>query len=141
MNTNNKAYLGTGWSFPPSFDKEANTVNLVSAERDIEESLGILLSTSLGERVMQPEYGCNLRDYQFESMDNSFIGFIKDLVERAILFFEPRIELERVDITEAESFELFRGLLHITVHYQIAGTNTRFNYVYDFYLREADQGI
>lgn len=141
MNANNKDYLGTGWSFPPSFDKEANTVNLVSAEKDIEESLGILLSTSLGERVMQPDYGCNLRDYQFESMDNSFIGFIKDLVERAILFYEPRIELERVDITEAESFELLQGLLHITVHYQIAGTNTRFNYVYDFYLREADQGI
>ena len=141
MNTNNKDYLGTGWSFPPSFDKDANTVNLVSAEKDIEESLGILLSTSLGERVMQPDYGCNLRDYQFESMDNSFIGFIKDLVERAILFFEPRIELESVDITEAESFELLQGLLRINVHYQIAGTNTRFNYVYDFYLREADQGI
>ena len=79
-----KAYLGTGWSFPPAFDKATKTVSLVSAEKDIDESLEILLSTSLGERVMQPEYGCNLKDYQFESMDNSFLGFIKDLVERAI---------------------------------------------------------
>ncbi len=137
----NKAYLGTGWSFPPNFDKDSNTITMVSAEKDIEQSLEILLSTSLGERVMQPDYGCNLKDYQFESMDNSLIGFLKDLVERAILFYEPRIKLEKVDITEAESFELIQGILRITVHYEIEGTNTRYNYVYDFYLREADQGI
>ena len=140
MNTS-KEYLGTGWSFPPTFDKAGRTVQMVSAERDIEQSLEILLSTSLGERVLQPEYGCNLKDYQFESMDNSFIGFIKDLVERAILFYEPRIRLERIDITEPESFELIEGLLKIIVSYQIEGTNTRNNYVYDFYLREADQRI
>ena len=137
----NKAYLGTGWSFPPNFDKDSNTVTMVSAENDIKQSLEILLSTSLGERVMQPNYGCNLRDYQFESMDNALIGFLKDLVERAILFYEPRIKLEKVDITEAESFELIQGMLRITVHYEIEGTNTRNNYVYDFYLREANQEI
>lgn len=135
----NKAYLGIGWSFPPTFDKELQTVAMVSAETDIDQSLGILLSTSLGERVMQPKYGCNLKDYQFESVDNALIGFLKDLVERAILFYEPRIELDRVDITEADSFELLEGILRITVHYKIAGSNTRYNYVYDFYLREADQ--
>lgn len=136
-----KAYLGTGWSFPPAFDKTSKTVSMVSAEVDIEQSLGILLSTSLGERVMQPEYGCNLKDYQFESMDNAFLGFIKDLVERAILFYEPRIRLEKVEVTEADSFELIEGLIKINVDYQIESTNTRFNYVYDFYLREADQKI
>ncbi|GAA4272691.1 GPW/gp25 family protein [Aquimarina gracilis] len=140
MNTD-KAYLGTGWSFPPSFDKESKTVTMVSAEKDIEQSLEILLSTSLGERVMQADYGCDLKDYQFESMDSSLIGFLKDLVERAILYYEPRIKLEKVDITEADSFELIEGLLKITVHYEIEETNTRYNYVYDFYLREADQRI
>lgn len=138
---NDKAYLGTGWSFPPTFDHDSKTVTMVSAEKDIEQSLEILLSTSFGERVMQPDYGCNLKDYQFESMDNAFIGFIKDLVERAILFFEPRIRLERIDITEADSFDLIEGFLKIIIHYEIEGTNTRYNYVYDFYLREADQRI
>ncbi|MCD2257713.1 GPW/gp25 family protein [Psychroserpens luteolus] len=138
---NDKAYLGTGWSFPPTFDSDSKTVTMVSAEKDIEQSLEILLSTSFGERVMQPDYGCNLRDYQFESMDNAFIGFIKDLVERAILFFEPRISLERIDITQEDSFDLIEGFLKIDIHYEIEGTNTRYNYVYDFYLREADQRI
>ena len=140
MNTN-KAYLGKGWSFPPTFDKDLKSVVMVSGEVDIDQSLEILLSTSLGERVMQPDYGCNLKDYQFESVDNALLGFLKDLVERAILFYEPRIKLQKVDITEAESFELLEGVLRISVDYNIAGSNTRYNYVYDFYLREADQGI
>ncbi|WP_062057510.1 GPW/gp25 family protein [Aquimarina longa] len=140
MNTN-KEYLGTGWSFPPAFDKESKTVTMVSAEKDIEQSLEILLSTSLGERVMQSEYGCSLKDYQFESVDNSLIGFLKDLIERAILYYESRIIVERVDITEADALELVEGVLHISVDYKIEGTNTQYNYVYDFYLREADQGI
>ena len=140
MNTN-KAYLGTGWSFPPEFDKKARALSLVSAEKDIEQSLQILLSTSLGERVMQPDYGCNLRDYQFESMDNSLIGFIKDLVERSILLYEPRIRLEQVEITDAADFELLEGVLRINVQYRIEGANSRYNYVYDFYLREADRVI
>ncbi len=137
----NKAYLGKGWAFPPTFQKDTGTVEMVSAEEDIRQSLGILLSTSLGERVMQPEFGCNLADYQFESVNNSLIGFLKDLVERAIIFYEPRIKLERIDITEADAPELLQGLLYISVYYKIEGTNTRSNYVYDFYLREADRGI
>ncbi|MBY5956707.1 GPW/gp25 family protein [Membranicola marinus] len=136
---NDKAFLGTGWSFPPVFDKGSKSVRLVSAEIDIAQSLEILLSTSLGERVMQPDYGCNLKDYQFESIDNSFLGFLKDLVERAILYYEPRIRLENVEVTEADSIEIFEGLIKINVTYRIESTNTRFNYVYDFYLREAAQ--
>lgn len=133
-----REFLGTGWSFPPQFDKEVGSVNMVRAEEDINQSLHILLSTSLGERVMQPDYGCNLRDYQFEPASNSLIGYLKDLVQRAILFYEPRIQVDRIDISPPESFELLEGVLRIAVDYTIAGTNSRFNYVYDFYLREAD---
>ena len=43
-------------------------VATVSNEEDVAQSLNILLATSLGERVMQPEYGCNLNDYMFESL-------------------------------------------------------------------------
>lgn len=137
----NKDYLGIGWSFPPSFEKDTGSITLVTEENDINQSLEILLSTSLGERVMRSDYGCNLKDYQFESVDSSLIGFLKDLIKKAILFYEPRILLEKIDITEADDFELLEGVLRITIHYQISGTNSRFNFVYDFYLREADQGI
>lgn len=136
-----KSYLGTGWSFPPNFDMQLQGITMVSAETDIGQSLEILLSTSLGERVMLPDYGCNLKDYLFENIDSTLIGFIKDIVEKAILYYEPRILLEKIDITKPESFEVIEGVLRISVDYRIAGTNSRFNYVYDFYLREANKEI
>ena len=138
---NEDSFLGTGWAFPPAFDKASGSAEMVQGEEDIQQSLEILLSTSIGERVMQPSYGCNLRDYQFEPVSNTFTGFLIDMIERAILFYEPRIIVEEVSITEPADIEVFEGKLLISVDYVIAGTNTRYNYVYDFYLREADRGI
>ncbi len=139
--TNDDSFLGTGWSFPPAFDRGNGTVEMVQEEEDIRQSLEILLSTSIGERVMRPLYGCNLRDYQFEPVSNTFIGFLVDMVERAILFFEPRILVENISITEPGDIQVFEGKLLISIDYVIAGTNSRYNYVYDFYLQEADRGI
>jgi|SRR5579871_4309572 len=129
-------FLGTGWKFPPSFDRVSGTVLLVSDETDIEESLDILLSTTLGERVMQPRYGCNLTDYLFEPLNSTTIGFIKNLVTNAILYYEPRIETESIDVTPDDSTDMFEGKFTITVAYTIPGTNSRFNYVYDYYKNE-----
>lgn len=131
------SFLGTGWSFPPSFDKESGGVKMIADEADINESLNILLSTSLGERVMQPKYGCNLTDYIFDSLSSSMIGFIKDRVENSILFYEPRIIAEKIEVTEDGSFDLLEGKFIISVEYTIPGTNSRFNYVYDYYKNEA----
>src|SRR5450759_1426146 len=136
MNTPYNSFLGTGWSFPPTFDFDNGQVELVSDLNDIRESLDILLSTSLGERVMQPDYGCNLNDYMFESLNNSLIGMIKHHVENAILFYEPRIIAENVDVTAADSTDLIEGKFTITVEYTIPETNSRYNYVFDYYLNE-----
>lgn len=139
--SNEDSFLGTGWAFPPAFDRESGSVEMVQEDEDIRQSLKILLSTSIGERVMQPLYGCNLRVYQFEPVSNTFIGFLVDLVERAILFFEPRILVKNISITEPADIQVSEGKLLISIDYVIAGTNTRTNYVYPFYLREADRSI
>lgn len=131
------SFLGTGWSFPPSFEKESGGIKMVSDEEDINESLNILLSTSLGERVMQPKYGCNLIDYLFDPLSSSMIGFIKDRVESSILFYEPRIIAEKIEVTDDGSFDLIEGKFIISIEYTIPGTNSRFNYVYDYYKNEA----
>lgn len=134
-------FLGRGWSFPPAFRKDdqgaESYVQLVSAREDIEQSLYILLSTSLGERVMQPLYGCNLSDYQFEPMSSTLIGFIRDTVENAILYHEARIKTESVTVSRSDSWDAIQGYLRINIDYIIRATNSRFNYVYDFYIREA----
>ncbi|NML21660.1 GPW/gp25 family protein [Pseudoflavitalea sp. G-6-1-2] len=131
------SFLGTGWAFPPEFSIEAGSVEMVSAVQDINQSLNILLSTSLGERVMQPKYGCNLQDYLFEPMNATIRGYIKELVTNAILYYEPRIIADKIEITAADSFDLIEGRFTILVEYTIPGTNSRFNYVYDYYLNEA----
>lgn len=141
MENSFNSFLGTGWAFPPEFDPEAGTVEMVSDYKDIEQSLNILLSTSLGERVMQPDYGCNLTDYVFESLNSTLIGIIKHHVENAILYYEPRIVAENVDVTAADSFDLIEGKFTITVEYSIPQTNSRFNYVYDYYLNEASRPV
>lgn len=140
MNDDN-SFLGTGWAFPPSFFRNGKTVEMVRAEDDINQSLFILLSTSLGERVMQPKYGCNLSNFQFEALNNSLITYLKNLVENAILYYEARIKVLKIDITPPQSFDLIEGKVIISIDYAIAGTNSRYNYVYDFYLREADNQI
>ncbi|HYF32559.1 MAG TPA: GPW/gp25 family protein [Chitinophagaceae bacterium] len=136
-NSSTNTFLGTGWHFPPSFDNTTGNVDLVKDIDDINQSLNILLSTSLGERVMQPSYGCNLEDYLFEPLSSSVIGYIQDLVENAILIYEPRIKAEKVEVTAADSFDIIEGRFTIEVEYSIPGTNSRFNYVYDYYKNEA----
>jgi uncharacterized protein len=129
--------LGRGWSFPPEFNSNAGTVEMVAAVQDINQSLNILLSTSIGERIMQPLYGCDLHDYIFDPMNSTVIGFIRDLVTNAILFYEPRIVAEKIEVTSADSFDLIEGRFTISVEYTIPGSNSRFNFVYDYYLNES----
>lgn len=82
---------------------------------------------------MQPSYGCGLNKMVFESMDESAITEIKDLIGRAILFFEPRITLEDIEIDVSD---LDEGLLSIVIEYTIISINTRSNIVYPFYIQE-----
>ncbi len=127
------SFLGTGWSFPPSFDNQRREVAMLSDVADIESSLHILLTTRLGERVMQPDYGCNLDDLMFESLTSTFQSFIKDLVKTAILYYEPRIKLDSVELDDSQTEE---GLILIVVNYTVRTTNTRFNYVFPYYKNE-----
>ena len=128
------SFLGTGWSFPPRFEKRTNKVALVSDEEDIKESLMILLSTRPGERVMNPLYGCNLDDLLFAPLNLTLKTYVADLIETAVLYFEPRIDLDKVQINENNDLE---GELLIELNYRIRSTNTRRNLVYPFYRGEA----
>ena len=129
------SFLGTGWSFPPTFDRGAKSVRMISDEEDIRSSLEILLSTQVGERVMQPKYGCNLDRLVFEPLDTSLQAYMKDLIRTAILYFEPRIILDDVRL---EPFPL-EGRIDIQIDYTVAATNTRNNFVFPFYKEEGSE--
>ena len=135
MGTQNgkNGFIGTGWGFPPEFATNGKEVRLVSEDDDIRESLRILLSTVPGERVMYPEYGCGLKSLVFADITSSVITEIKNMIENAILFFEPRITLEIIRI---DTGELYEGVVKISLDYTIRTTNSRSNMVYPFYILE-----
>lgn len=128
------SYLGRGWSFPPSFKRNPEHLDMVVNEKDIEQSLEILLSTRPRERVMQPRFGCNLDVMLFEPITTTLITYVTDLVQKSILFYEARIDVNHVTI---QTENILEGLLLIEVDYTIRSTNSRFNFVYPFYLDEA----
>lgn len=128
-----KSFLGTGWNFPPEFNKAATSTEMISDEEDIRSSLEILLTTRIGERIMQPTYGCEMTKLIFEPIDATLITYIKDLVNDAILYHEPRIVLNSMDVVEADPSG---GLVEVHLEYTITATNTRNNYVYPFYKNE-----
>lgn len=125
-----KSFLGTGWSFPPTFTRVDNSVVMVSDNRDIRESLWILFTTSLGERIMLPTYGNQLWEMVFRGITTTLITQIQNMVSQAILYWEPRITVDAIKVDADDSVD---GLLLITVDYTIRKTNVRSNLVYPFY--------
>ena len=128
-------FLGVGWKFPPSFEKNSGSVMLVSEEDDIKESLRILLSTKPGERVMNPKFGCDLSSYIFDSIDIALIVSLKRLISKAVLNFEPRITLDEVNVRADKQLD---GIVNIELIYTIRKTNTRANMVYPYYIIEGN---
>ena len=129
----NSSFLGTGWSFPPTFNRDTATVEMVSDEEDIVQSLEIILSTRPAERIMQPDFGCELSQFLFEEISQGLITGIIGTISDALLYHEPRIDVDEIEIDEGEE----EGLLLISITYTVLSTNSRFNLVYPFYINEA----
>jgi hypothetical protein len=127
-----QSFLGRGWGFPPEFVKQHGAVVMAAGERDVQESLGILLTTTLGERLMRPAFGCDLKKYLFEPLDLTLETYLKDLVESAILYHEPRIILDDLRLRDVPA----EGVLYLELDYTVRATNTRTNYVFPFYKDE-----
>lgn len=130
---NPKSYLGRGWSFPVRLHEKEGTIRLSEYEEDIRESIRIILSTSKGERVMRPDFGCGIHDLVFAVINTTTLAQIETNVRDALVTFEPRIDVTKVS---AESGGGVDGHLDISIDYEIRGTNNQFNLVYPFYIKE-----
>jgi phage baseplate assembly protein W len=128
-----KTFLGIGWKFPPEFNRESNSVTLISEEADIKESLFILFTTRPGERVMQPDYGCDLSIINFEPTNTNLVALIEDNIQSSILHHEPRIILEDVRVM---TDRILDGIVDIEIDYTVIRTNNRNNIVFPYYLIE-----
>lgn len=133
--------LGTGWRFPPRFDLVETVPGrtvigkaaMVADETDILQSLDILMTTIMGERVMRPTYGLGIQTHVFDATDETSLTYLRDRIDKAVLFGEPRIRLEAVNF---DLSALMGGRLDIQLGYVIPATNSRGNKVFPFYLSE-----
>lgn len=128
-----KSFLGTGWSFPPDFNRVDNSVQMVSDILDIEDSIMIILSTTPGERIMQPEFGCDLKRLVFETIDSTLLASLDHLIYHALLNFEPRITFLSTEVLNLDNPD---GRLLIQINFKVIITNSRHNIVFPFYLLE-----
>lgn len=127
-----KEFLGTGWAFPPRVEPSGK-IAMSREKQDIEEAIRIILSTSKGERVMRPEFGCGIHDLPFKSINQALMNEIKTCTREALLRFEPRIEVMKLTVSDEEAAN---GLLKVNIDYRIRATNNTLNFVYPFYLNE-----
>lgn len=127
-----KTFLGVGVGFPLDVDS-AGKLTRAEYEESVRQSIWIILGTAKGERVMRPEFGCDIYDLVFAVNSLSTAGKLSYAVQQALLHFEPRIDVldVRVDSGAAEN------TLLLNIEYEVRATNNVFNMVYPFYLERS----
>jgi uncharacterized protein len=128
-------FVGAGLAFPLRTDPTGR-VALVAHNREIEESIRLILGTAIGERPMRPEYGCGIHDYIFATPDPDTTASIALAVVSALERWEPRIDVEDVKVSPADGDTT---LLYIDIRYSVGDTNDPRNLVFPFYTIPAEE--
>jgi phage baseplate assembly protein W len=130
-----RPFLGRGWAFP--IRVSGGDVVTAAAEKDIEQSIRIILETAPGERVMRPDFGVGLHRMVFSPLSYSTVSRVQYRIEQALLLWEPRIDVQAVQVRLDPDQP---GLLSIEIRYLVRASNSVGNFVYPFYLTEDRQG-
>lgn len=121
--------IGAGWRFPPGIDGRGG-IAIAAREQEIEESVEIILSTPQGQRVMRPEFGCRIHELLWAPINTATITAAKHYVEEALAWWEPRIDVQDVDVSQDQQQP---GCLLIYITYRIRATHDERALVYPFY--------
>ncbi len=128
---NNSEFLGKGFAFPLSVDPVTGRMRMAEYEEDIRQAIYIILMTRKGERVMRPEFGCDIHKFTFSGADYETLSGIEEAVRVSLVLWEPRITNIDVHAYVAEA-----GKLNIEISYVVRSTNNPYNLVYPFYINE-----
>jgi phage baseplate assembly protein W len=131
------AFLGVGWAFPPQLTASGELAT-ASYEEDVRQAIRIILGTAQGDRVMRPDFGAGLRTLLFEPLSTTTLSLAQHYVERALVEWEPRIDVLAVRANPDRGDPSSARLL-IEIDYRIRSTNTFYNLVYPFYLMEGQE--
>lgn len=129
----NYGFLGNGWKFPITPDEMTGRIEECSCEESIRQSIYLIIMTRKGERVMRPDFGCDIHKFMFDTVDYTTLTMMKHAVEEALIRWEPRITDIQVEIFDR--IQEKHGV-EIRVDYRVRTTNNLFNLVFPFYLEE-----
>jgi phage baseplate assembly protein W len=136
QNTLNKI-IGTGFSSPLVFDKEHpdRLFLMVEGLSVINQSIHTILSTAIGERYNNPNFGCDLNKRIFEPNDSVLKDTIKYDVSSALGKWEKRISVNELAVlNNDDDSRLDEHLILIIVNYTVNSTHTQGSYVFPFVL-------
>lgn len=128
-----KEFMGRGWAYPFRLEPVSGRVATVAEEKDIGQSILIVLGTAKGERVMRPDFGCGIHDLVFNVIDTATIAQIKRDVIDALRRYEARIDVLAVKV---DATNLVSGRLDVDIDYRVRQTNQPGNCVFPFYFKE-----
>lgn len=94
--------FGRGVAFPPHLDATGMWATSMGGQ-NVRESIQILLSTRLGERLMYPTYGSSLRTYLFAPNTATTRRSIEEGINTALKQWEPRITVNSIVVVQDPS--------------------------------------
>ena len=122
-------FLGVGWAFPVGVDARGR-IALARQVTDIEQAIQMILLTPKGQRVMRPEFGCQIHELIFAPNDANTWGMAEYYVEEALRFWEPRIEVLNVTARPSDGNT---ERMDVHVDYRVKATLDKRTLVYPFY--------
>lgn len=97
-------------------------IEMVEGRESVRQAVLLLLSTRPGERVMRPDYGCELHKLVFSPNDDTTAGLAMHYVRQAIERWEPRVVIERLDAGRDEAYP---ERLNVVLEYRLTSSKTR----------------
>lgn len=130
VNLISQSIVGRGWDFPPYLN-DRNRIAMVEHEANIRRSIFVILNTAPGERVMRPDFGCEIHEMIFAPANDQTAAVIERMTLEALHRWEPRINLRQV--RAAPGYDDY-GQILIDIVYEIKGSHDVHSLVYPFYL-------
>lgn len=128
-------FLGKGWKYPAEVDRQGG-VAISEDEESIRQAIFIILGTAPGERVMRPDFGCEIHELLHAPNNLGTAGIAAHYCQVALMKWEPRIKDVEVDARPSQQEP---NRLDVQIRYRVRATNVSRNLVYPFYLRKSDE--
>src|ERR1700753_2293966 len=116
---NDRDFLGKGYRFPVSVNLNGG-VSTSALEENVRQSIFVILGTAPGERLMRPDFGCQIHDLMFAPNTDITAARAEVYCEEAIYKSEPRVEW--VKCPAAPNVDE-PNRLDVRLEYVIAGKN------------------